>query len=34
MSGKMEGSIQAQIFRSSSHKLTIIVIAYNGVLVR
>ena len=29
MSGKMEGSIQAQIFQSSSHQLTIGAIAYN-----
>ena len=34
MCGKMEGSIRAQIFQSSSHQLTIGAIAYNGLLVR
>ena len=34
MSGKMEGSIRAQILQSSSHQLTIGAIAYNGPWVR
>ena len=29
MGGKMEGSIRAQVFQSSSHQLIISVIAYN-----
>jgi len=31
MSGKMEGSIRAQVFQSSSHQLLIGAIAYNGL---
>ena len=34
MCGKMEGSIQDQIFQSSSYQLTIGAIAYNGLWVR
>ena len=34
MCGKMEGSIQAQIFQSSSHQLTISAIVYIGIWVR
>ena len=31
MSGKMEGSSQAQVLRSSSHQLTMCAIAYDGL---
>ena len=34
MSGKMEGSIRAQVFQNSSHQLTMCAIAYDGLWVR